>query len=97
MAPHGHGHDEEEPGENGDEHHGAAADELDPEEPQTPLWLPLLGAALFLLGLIAVVATPASPPAGAPPAPAVGAASAPAGATTVVAPVLRVPTPPAAR
>lgn len=32
-------------------------DVLDPEEPRTPLWLPLLGAGMFLGGLIYVLAT----------------------------------------
>ncbi|HTM46465.1 MAG TPA: hypothetical protein VL137_16005 [Polyangiaceae bacterium] len=30
---------------------------LAPDEPPTPLWLPLLGAALFLLAIIAFAAT----------------------------------------
>jgi hypothetical protein len=50
--------------------HGApAGDELDPDEPRTPLWLPLLGLALFLSALIYLLvaspeAAPAAPPAG---------------------------------
>jgi hypothetical protein len=36
--------------------HGApstgSGDELDPDEPRTPLWLPLLGLTLFLSALI---------------------------------------------
>jgi hypothetical protein len=31
--------------------HTATDDELDPDEPRTPLWLPVLGLALFLLAL----------------------------------------------
>lgn len=33
--------------------HGASSDdELDPDEPRTPLWLPLLGLSLFIAALI---------------------------------------------
>lgn len=35
--------------------HAQATDELDPDEPHTPWWMPLLGGILFLVaGLIAV-------------------------------------------
>lgn len=27
-------------------------DELDPDEPKTPLWMPILGLSLFLLALV---------------------------------------------
>ena len=33
------------------------SDELDPDEPRTPLWLPLLGGGLFLLALLLFLAT----------------------------------------
>lgn len=35
----------------------ADADELDPDEPRTPMWLPLLGGTLFLLALVVFLAT----------------------------------------
>lgn len=35
--------------------HAHAADVLDPDEPQTPWWMPLLGGLLFLVaGIVAV-------------------------------------------
>ncbi|HVU04253.1 MAG TPA: hypothetical protein VHE30_20990 [Polyangiaceae bacterium] len=33
-------------------HGPATEDELDPDEPRTPLWLPLLGLCLFVAGLV---------------------------------------------
>lgn len=30
----------------------SSTDELDPDEPRTPLWLPLLGLGLFLTALV---------------------------------------------
>lgn len=33
------------------------SDELDPDEPRTPMWLPLLGSGLFLLALLLFLAT----------------------------------------
>src|SRR5688572_10734345 len=33
------------------------SDELDPDEPRTPMWLPLLGGGLFLLALLLFLAT----------------------------------------
>jgi len=33
------------------------SDELDPDEPRTPAWMPLLGAGLFLLALLFFLAT----------------------------------------
>lgn len=33
------------------------SDELDPDEPRTPMWLPLLGGALFLGALLVFLAT----------------------------------------
>lgn len=33
------------------------SDELDPDEPRTPMWLPLLGSALFLVALMLFLAT----------------------------------------
>lgn len=37
--------------------HDEEEDRLDPDEPRTPLWMPLLGAALFVVGAIFLVAT----------------------------------------
>jgi hypothetical protein len=38
-------------------------DELDPDEPRTPLWLPLVGLCLFVAALVYLVTgqTPAAP------------------------------------
>jgi hypothetical protein len=33
-------------------HDASTDDELDPDEPRTPLWLPLLGLCLFVAALI---------------------------------------------
>ena len=33
-------------------HDESSADELDPDEPRTPLWLPLLGLCLFVSVLV---------------------------------------------
>jgi hypothetical protein len=38
------------------EEHPPAEETLAPDEPPTPLWLPVLGAALFLLAAILVFA-----------------------------------------
>ncbi len=54
-------------------------DELAPDEPRTPLWLPLLGLGLFLTALIyALVGGSAPPKAPAPEAPSGSASAAPA-------------------
>src|SRR5690606_35153722 len=37
--------------------HHTDSDELDPDEPRTPMWLPLLGGGLFLLALFLFLAT----------------------------------------
>src|SRR5690349_1849882 len=37
--------------------HETDSDELDPDEPRTPMWLPLLGGGLFLLALLLFLAT----------------------------------------
>jgi hypothetical protein len=52
------------------------SDELDPDEPRTPLWLPLLGLALFLSALIYFLAGGDEPP------PAVAAPAEPAADAT---------------
>jgi hypothetical protein len=51
------------------------SDELDPDEPRTPLWLPLLGLALFLSALVYFLASGDEPAAdsAAPPEPAADA------------------------
>jgi hypothetical protein len=59
------------------DHQSSSDDELDPDEPRTPLWLPLLGLCLFVSGLVYALIggkpTPApeeAPSAQAAPAPA---------------------------
>jgi hypothetical protein len=37
--------------------HDSADDALDPGEPETPMWLPLLGIGLLLLSILVFVAT----------------------------------------
>jgi hypothetical protein len=39
-----------------EEHHPPQEETLAPDEPPTPLWLPMLGAALFLAAAIFVFA-----------------------------------------
>jgi hypothetical protein len=39
-----------------EEHHSESEETLAPDEPPTPLWLPVLGAALFLVAAILVFA-----------------------------------------
>lgn len=58
--------------------HGAAPseDELDPDEPRTPLWLPLAGLFLFAGALIYFLAGEKPTPV-APPAPAAEASAQP--------------------
>ncbi|HEX4473534.1 MAG TPA: hypothetical protein VH142_00580 [Polyangiaceae bacterium] len=61
--------------------HGESSndDELAPDEPRTPLWLPLLGLGLFLAALIyALVGGSPSPKAPAADAPVGSASAAPA-------------------
>ena len=57
----GHGHDSEhdDAAEAHDDHgfDGEPARELGPEEPMTPMWLPGLGAAIFTLGAIYLLAS----------------------------------------
>jgi hypothetical protein len=55
--------------------HGASSDdELDPDEPRTPLWLPLAGLCLFVAALIYFLV--GQKPAPAPEAPAASASAA---------------------
>jgi hypothetical protein len=61
------------------ENESSSDDELDPDEPRTPLWLPLLGLCLFVSGLVYALvggAPPAAEKAAAPP-PAPSAAPSP--------------------
>lgn len=57
--------------------HGASSDdELDPDEPRTPLWLPLAGLCLFVAALIYfLVGQKPAPLAEAPAAPSASAAA----------------------
>jgi len=58
--------------------HGTSSneDELDPDEPRTPLWLPLLGICLFVAAL--AYALTGQKPQEAEPAPAASGSAAPA-------------------
>jgi len=38
------------------EHHDDGEEKLAPDEPPTPLWLPIIGAALFFVGFILLAA-----------------------------------------
>jgi hypothetical protein len=50
-------------------------DELDPDEPRTPMWLPLLGLCLFVSGLVyAIIGGAKPPPEQAAPPPSASAA-----------------------
>lgn len=51
---HDDGHDHEDAADAHDDHgfDGEPAKELGPEEPMTPMWLPGLGAAIFVVGAI---------------------------------------------
>lgn len=42
------------------DHDAHASDELDPDEPQTPWWMPLLGGFLFLMAALIAVAVSGS-------------------------------------
>ncbi|HEX3595895.1 MAG TPA: hypothetical protein VHU80_12375 [Polyangiaceae bacterium] len=54
-----------------------AEDELDPDEPRTPLWLPLLGLCLFVSVIVyAIIGGAKPPPEEAPPAASASAAPA---------------------
>jgi hypothetical protein len=60
----------------GPAHDAPTDDELDPDEPRTPMWLPLLGLCLFVSALVYVLVgqKPAAEP---PTAPAASASAAP--------------------
>jgi len=60
--------------------HGAPPqDELDPDEPRTPLWLPLLGLSLFVMALVYfLTGADRTPPKEEPEAASASAAPAPA-------------------
>lgn len=71
---HGHDHEHDDAAEAHDDHgfDGEPARELGPEEPATPMWLPGLGAAIFVLGAVFLLASGATENEGAsaPPRPA---------------------------
>lgn len=71
----GHGHEHDDAADAHDDHgfDGEPAKELSPGEPMTPGWLPLVGAALFGLAAVYLVASR-----DAEPGAATGAATAPA-------------------
>jgi hypothetical protein len=45
------------------DHESSTDDELDPDEPRTPMWLPLLGLCLFVSGLVYALVGGKAPPA----------------------------------
>ena len=58
------------------DHDAHSDDELDPEEPRTPMWLPLLGLCLFVAALVyALVGQKSTPEAQAEPAPSAAPAA----------------------
>jgi hypothetical protein len=61
-----------------DDHGASSGDELDPDEPRTPLWLPLLGLCLFVGAIVVALLNqkPAPKPAEAPAASASAEAAA---------------------
>jgi hypothetical protein len=59
------------------DHDAHSDDELDPDEPRTPLWLPLLGLCLFVSALVYVLVGQKPAPERAPEPPA-SASAAPA-------------------
>ena len=97
----GHGHDDADTAhEAHDDHHETTSDDFPADEPRSPGWLPLLGGALFLAGILAFfvlsgsdTATDGSAPAAAPAAPVnVAAVPALAGAAAAAArPAMRLP------
>lgn len=60
------------------DHDSSSDDELDPDEPRTPMWLPLLGLCLFVSVLVYALVGGEKPPPAAAAAPAASASAAPA-------------------
>jgi hypothetical protein len=60
------------------EHDEVSDDELDPDEPRTPLWLPLLGLCLFVSVLVYALVTQKPPVEQPAPSAAASASAAPA-------------------
>ncbi|MEO8903637.1 MAG: hypothetical protein ABI488_15250 [Polyangiaceae bacterium] len=77
----GHGHDDSASAyEAHDDHHETSSDDFPDDEPRSPGWLPLLGGALFLAGVLAFIVfggDDAAAAASAAPAPPPVAAAAP--------------------
>ncbi|HVW27668.1 MAG TPA: hypothetical protein VHC69_20020 [Polyangiaceae bacterium] len=59
------------------DHDSGSDDELDPDEPRTPLWLPLLGLCLFVSALVYALVTQKPPAEQASAATSASAAPAP--------------------
>jgi len=58
------------------DHDDTSDDELDPDEPRTPMWLPLLGLCLFVSVLVYALVTQKPPAEEAAPAASASAAKA---------------------
>src|SRR5688500_12209941 len=57
MSAHGHATPGDAAASHDHHYEGIPADRPGPDEPRTPLWLPLVGIVLFLFGLFAYVMT----------------------------------------
>lgn len=96
----GHGHDDADTAHEAHEahHHETSSDDFPDDEPRSPGWLPLLGGALFLAGILAFFVFTGSDEAmegsatAPPPAAAPAAVPALAGAAAAAArPAMRLP------
>jgi hypothetical protein len=95
----GHGHDDADTAhEAHDDHHAeTTSDDFPADEPRSPGWLPLLGGALFLAGILAFFVFAGNDPAavGGVPAAAPAATNVPAapgaGAAAAARPAMRLP------
>ncbi|MEO7033827.1 MAG: hypothetical protein ABI548_08090 [Polyangiaceae bacterium] len=83
----GHGHDDSASAyEAHDDHHETSSDDFPEDEPRSPGWLPLLGGALFLAGILAFIVFGGDDAAAAGSAVVADAASAPLPAAAAAPP-----------
>jgi hypothetical protein len=90
----GHGHDDADTAHAGhDDHHEpeTSSDDFPADEPRSPGWLPLLGGALFLAGIFALVVFGGDDKPSVPVAPEGVAAAAPSAAQPAQRPPMRLP------